>query len=285
VSVCFCHLKVYCGADHLKDLLWELFRFQEVCRSCYFQKHTSLPTAWTPIGRLAGVCDFQHWTGRCACSSSHEGTSYGPVFGTNDVIGCLLNQVLWTNPSRFRWFHVCHSLCVWNLVKVLNWVFCHPLLHRANVHLLFSTSVLFYTRHFLPVMLFSVLQMDHTISYTKNGTNLGVAFRNVKGNCFFLHLLMYWICTTCSQSGYGSQTCRMNNQRSITCTCAGLVLYPTVGLRTPGEKVEANFGAKPFVFNLEGFQQVWALIAPLHLASMVWWPCRSQWHPFMPYSA
>jgi hypothetical protein len=34
-----------------------------------------------------------------------------------------------------------------------------------------------------------------------------------------------------------------------------LVLYPTVGLRTPGEKVEANFGAKPFVFNLEGFQQ------------------------------
>jgi hypothetical protein len=143
----------------------------------------------------------------------------------------------------------------------------------------------FYTRHFLPVMLFSVLQMDHTISYTKNGTNLGVAFRNVKGNCFFLHLLMYWICTTRSQSGYGSQTCRMNYHRSITCTCAGLVLYPTVGLRTPGEKVEANFGAKPFVFNLEGFQQVWALIAPLHLASMVWWPCHSRWHPFMSYSA
>uniref|UniRef100_A0A7I4BK45 B30.2/SPRY domain-containing protein n=1 Tax=Physcomitrium patens TaxID=3218 RepID=A0A7I4BK45_PHYPA len=58
-------------------------------------------------------------------------------------------------------------------------------------------------------------QMDHTISYTKNGVNLGVAFRDVKG----------------------------------------LSLYPTVGLRTPGEKVEANFGSKPFIFDLENLQK------------------------------
>lgn len=58
-------------------------------------------------------------------------------------------------------------------------------------------------------------QMEHTISFTKNGVNLGVAFRDVKG----------------------------------------LVLYPTVGLRTPGEKVEANFGSKPFVFDLEELQK------------------------------
>ncbi|GAQ91941.1 RAN binding protein [Klebsormidium nitens] len=33
------------------------------------------------------------------------------------------------------------------------------------------------------------------------------------------------------------------------------LLYPTVGLRTPGEKVEANFGTKPFVFDIDSFVQ------------------------------
>ena len=28
-------------------------------------------------------------------------------------------------------------------------------------------------------------------------------------------------------------------------------LYPTVGLQTPGEVVDANFGQSPFVFNIE----------------------------------
>lgn len=29
-------------------------------------------------------------------------------------------------------------------------------------------------------------------------------------------------------------------------------LYPTIGLHSKGEKVEVNFGAKPFRFDLEG---------------------------------
>ena len=29
-------------------------------------------------------------------------------------------------------------------------------------------------------------------------------------------------------------------------------LYPTVGLQTPGEQVDANFGQQPFVFDIEG---------------------------------
>jgi len=33
-------------------------------------------------------------------------------------------------------------------------------------------------------------------------------------------------------------------------------LYPTVGLQTPGEIVEANFGRSPFVFNIEDYVQV-----------------------------
>lgn len=33
-------------------------------------------------------------------------------------------------------------------------------------------------------------------------------------------------------------------------------LYPTVGLQTPGEVVEANFGQLPFVFDIEDYMRV-----------------------------
>ena len=33
-------------------------------------------------------------------------------------------------------------------------------------------------------------------------------------------------------------------------------LYPTVGLQTPGEVVEANFGQSPFVFDIEDYMRV-----------------------------
>mmetsp|Transcript_16510 Transcript_16510/g.28622 ORF Transcript_16510/g.28622 Transcript_16510/m.28622 type:complete len:439 (+) Transcript_16510:62-1378(+) len=52
--------------------------------------------------------------------------------------------------------------------------------------------------------------ITNTIFYTKNGINLGIAFRDVKGP-----------------------------------------LYPTVGLRTPGEVVDVNFGDQPFKFDLD----------------------------------
>ena len=29
-------------------------------------------------------------------------------------------------------------------------------------------------------------------------------------------------------------------------------LYPTVGLQTPGEVIDANFGQEPFLFDIEG---------------------------------
>ena len=37
---------------------------------------------------------------------------------------------------------------------------------------------------------------------------------------------------------------------------SSLHLYPTVGLQTPGEIVEANFGESPFVFDFEGLLSV-----------------------------
>jgi len=33
-------------------------------------------------------------------------------------------------------------------------------------------------------------------------------------------------------------------------------LYPTVGLQTPGEVVEANFGQAPFVFDIDDYMRV-----------------------------
>ena len=54
-------------------------------------------------------------------------------------------------------------------------------------------------------------RVDHTISFTKNGMDLGVAFRDVR------------------------------EER----------LYPTVGMRTPDEEVLANFGSNSFRTNIE----------------------------------
>lgn len=53
--------------------------------------------------------------------------------------------------------------------------------------------------------------VENTCFYTKNGLNLGVAFSELPN----------------------------------------LPLYPTVGLQTPGEEVEANFGAEPFIYEVE----------------------------------
>ena len=54
-------------------------------------------------------------------------------------------------------------------------------------------------------------RVDHTISFTKNGMDLGVAF------------------------------CDVREER----------LYPTVGMRTPDEEVLANFGSNSFRTNIE----------------------------------
>ncbi|XP_045527293.1 ran-binding protein 9 isoform X1 [Pieris brassicae] len=56
--------------------------------------------------------------------------------------------------------------------------------------------------------------VDNTCFYTKNGHHLGIAFRGLPVRV-------------------------MPN------------LYPTVGLQTPGEVVDANFGQQPFVFDIE----------------------------------
>lgn len=67
--------------------------------------------------------------------------------------------------------------------------------------------------------------MNRTVSFTKNGVWLGIAFKNVGD----------------SLKGDGG-------------------LYPCVGLRTPGEIVEANFGQKRFKFDIEHFYKVFVTV-------------------------
>lgn len=60
--------------------------------------------------------------------------------------------------------------------------------------------------------------IDNTCFYTKNGFNLGIAFRDLPND-----------------------------------------LYPTVGLQTPSESVEANFGQYPFEFDIHNYVKEWHL--------------------------
>eukprot|EP00051_Salpingoeca_urceolata_P001624 m.42554 g.42554 ORF g.42554 m.42554 type:complete len:413 (+) comp11555_c0_seq3:227-1465(+) len=60
--------------------------------------------------------------------------------------------------------------------------------------------------------------LDFTCFYTKNGQKLDVAFRNLGGK-------------------------------------DSPALYPCVGLRTPGEEVQANFGQQPFEFNIDAYRE------------------------------
>eukprot|EP01137_Pigoraptor_chileana_P034436 Opistho-2@26975 len=78
--------------------------------------------------------------------------------------------------------------------------------------------------------------VESTCFYTKNGVNLGVAFRDLRGQ-----------------------------------------LFPTVGLLTPGEVLEANFGQRPFEFDIEGYMQetrgrVRGMLSNVNLAEV---PCQS----------
>lgn len=52
--------------------------------------------------------------------------------------------------------------------------------------------------------------------------------------------------------------CRVLTAVLYTCVLLSLQsnLYPTVGLQTPGEVVEANFGQTPFVFDIEDYMKV-----------------------------
>ncbi|XP_073953128.1 ran-binding protein M isoform X4 [Choristoneura fumiferana] len=64
--------------------------------------------------------------------------------------------------------------------------------------------------------------VDNTCFYTKNGHHLGIAFRGLPVSS------------------------KKKKERLLVPN-----LYPTVGLQTPGEVVDANFGQQPFVFDIE----------------------------------
>ncbi|KAF6038732.1 RANBP9 [Bugula neritina] len=69
--------------------------------------------------------------------------------------------------------------------------------------------------------------IDGTCFFTKNGVNLGAAFKNIS---------------------YG--------------------MYPTVGLQTPGEIVQANFGKEPFLFDIEDYMQEYKVAVETQIGGM-----------------
>ena len=78
--------------------------------------------------------------------------------------------------------------------------------------------------------------VDGTLAFTKNGIELGVAFTGVS------------LPMAASMAGASKPGTHGRLRRVLR-----LPLYPMVGLRTPGECVEANFGERPFVFDFAGY--------------------------------
>nr|KAF6318851.1 RAN binding protein 10 [Pipistrellus kuhlii] len=57
--------------------------------------------------------------------------------------------------------------------------------------------------------------------------------------------------------GLSAQGVNMNRLPGIAFTDLPANLYPTVGLQTPGEIVDANFGQQPFLFDIEDYMREW----------------------------
>lgn len=74
--------------------------------------------------------------------------------------------------------------------------------------------------------------IDNTCFYTKNGHHLGIAFTDLPVSRL-----------------------RDSSVRLVIYSRFQPNLYPTVGLQTPGEVVDANFGQEPFVFDIEDMLQ------------------------------
>ncbi|KAL8570489.1 Ran-binding protein 10 [Nucella lapillus] len=82
--------------------------------------------------------------------------------------------------------------------------------------------------------------IDNSCFYTKNGINLGIAFKDLPPN-----------------------------------------LYPTVGLQTPGEVVEANFGQNPFTFNIRQYMNDWHMKTKLNIERFPVSDRRGEWQEIL----
>ncbi|XP_067652546.1 ran-binding protein 9-like [Haliotis asinina] len=63
----------------------------------------------------------------------------------------------------------------------------------------------------------------------------------------------------------------------VACTDLPPKLYPTVGLQTPGEVVEANFGQSPFVFDIEDYMKEWRMKTGLTISRFPVSDRRGEW--------
>jgi len=85
--------------------------------------------------------------------------------------------------------------------------------------------------------------IEGTLMFTRNGVELGVAFTGVT-----LPMALSQQQTGAPPVADAGATGGERLKRLLR-----LPLYPMVGLRTPGECVEANFGQRPFVYDFAGY--------------------------------
>ncbi|XP_028905574.1 ran-binding protein 10 isoform X4 [Ornithorhynchus anatinus] len=83
--------------------------------------------------------------------------------------------------------------------------------------------------------------INNTCFYTKNGHSLGIAFTDLP--------VAFRESSTVNAQLFEMFGSKRTGEESN--------LYPTVGLQTPGEIVDANFGQQPFVFDIEDYMREW----------------------------
>ncbi|KAJ7401792.1 Ran-binding protein 9 [Pitangus sulphuratus] len=89
--------------------------------------------------------------------------------------------------------------------------------------------------------------INNTCFYTKNGHSLG--YVRVEDNGLMFALIFSWV--------KERKVILLIPFLKLATVCLQPNLYPTVGLQTPGEVVDANFGQHPFVFDIEDYMREW----------------------------
>ncbi|KAI4489038.1 hypothetical protein M0804_004536 [Polistes exclamans] len=87
--------------------------------------------------------------------------------------------------------------------------------------------------------------VDNTAFYTKNGHHLGIAFTDLPST-----LIHYLIICNMEEEEVEDNDEEIPVDIEDNSDITEPNLYPTVGLQTPGEVVDANFGQSPFVFDI-----------------------------------
>uniref|UniRef100_UPI00398EE43D ran-binding protein 9-like n=1 Tax=Pristiophorus japonicus TaxID=55135 RepID=UPI00398EE43D len=101
--------------------------------------------------------------------------------------------------------------------------------------------------------------INNTCFYTKNGHSLGIAFTDLPDPLY--SGIICGVQYIPDAAEHLRDSCVFLSRHHISRGNETLTerpnLYPTVGLQTPGEVIDANFGQHPFVFDIEDYMREW----------------------------